>query len=155
MKLKNKISGEIKEFILFDGNGLQGGATLESLTKEWEDAPEEPEKYCYMTSCGEVTHRGYRLWENESVYDKKRKEIGNYFETEEEAEKAMERLRAWKRLKDKGFEIESWMIDIGDNYYKTGQIILNLNNVRNREWDEYDQISEIKNDLDICFGGEE
>lgn len=43
MKLRNKISGEIKEFALFDGIGLQGGATLESLTKEWEDyKPVEP-----------------------------------------------------------------------------------------------------------------
>ena len=28
--------------------------------------------------------------------------IGNYFETPEEAEKAVEKLEAWKRLKDKG-----------------------------------------------------
>ena len=37
MKLRNKKTGEIKEFVLFDGNEIQGGATLESLTKEWED----------------------------------------------------------------------------------------------------------------------
>ena len=30
------------------------------------------------------------------------KSIGNYFETKEEAEKAVEKLKAWKRLKDKG-----------------------------------------------------
>ena len=32
-----------------------------------------------------------------------RKEIGNCFDTIEEAEKAVEKLKAWKRLKDKGF----------------------------------------------------
>ena len=43
MKLRNKISGEIKKFALFDGKELQGGATLEDLTKEWEDyEPAEP-----------------------------------------------------------------------------------------------------------------
>lgn len=34
-----------------------------------------------------------------------RKEIGNCFDTIEEAEKAVEKLKAWKRLKDKGFRI--------------------------------------------------
>lgn len=33
------------------------------------------------------------------------KQIGNYFDTREEAEKAVEKLQAWKRLKDKGFKI--------------------------------------------------
>lgn len=83
------------------------------------------------------------------------KEIGNKFETEEEAKRVVEKLKAWKRLKDKGFVVESWDTDIGDNYYKTGQIVLNLNNVKNREWDEYTQINEIKNDLDLLFGGKE
>ena len=43
MKLRNKKTGEIKEFALFDGKELQGGATLESLVEEWEDYnPAEP-----------------------------------------------------------------------------------------------------------------
>lgn len=43
MKLRNKKTGEIKEFALFDGEELQGGATLESLVEEWEDyKPTEP-----------------------------------------------------------------------------------------------------------------
>lgn len=37
MRLRNKKTGEIKEFVLFDGKELQGGATLESLVEEWED----------------------------------------------------------------------------------------------------------------------
>ena len=38
MKLRNKKTGEIKEFVLFDGeNELQGGATLAMLNEEWED----------------------------------------------------------------------------------------------------------------------
>ena len=43
MILRNKKTGEIKEFALFDGKELQGGATLESLTEKWEDyKPAEP-----------------------------------------------------------------------------------------------------------------
>lgn len=42
MKLKNKKTGEIKEFVLFDGeNELQGGATLKDLVEEWEDYEDE------------------------------------------------------------------------------------------------------------------
>ena len=32
------------------------------------------------------------------------KQIGNYFETKEEADKVVEKLKAWKRLKDLGFK---------------------------------------------------
>lgn len=43
MKLRNKKTGEIKEFALFDGKELQGGTTLDSLVEEWEDyKPTEP-----------------------------------------------------------------------------------------------------------------
>lgn len=44
MKLRNKKTGEIKEFVLFDGkNELQGGASLAELNAEWEDyKPAEP-----------------------------------------------------------------------------------------------------------------
>ena len=37
MKLRNKQSGEIKEFVLFDGKEMQSGLTLENLAREWED----------------------------------------------------------------------------------------------------------------------
>jgi len=82
-------------------------------------------------------------------------EIGNKFEKKSDAKLVVKKFKAWKRLKDKGFEIESWCVSIGDDYYKTGQIVLNLNNVKNRAWDEYKQINEIKTDLDLLFGGEE
>lgn len=45
------------------------------------------------------SNRGVQRW-----FWRKNKEIGNYFETKEEAEKAVEKLKAWKRLKDKGFK---------------------------------------------------
>ena len=43
MKLRNKQSGEIKEFVLFDGKEMQSGLTLENLARDWEDyKPKEP-----------------------------------------------------------------------------------------------------------------
>lgn len=173
MLLKNKKTGEIKdveslghEKSLRDKYGPQITLSwnteyenlgecktynsLAELNEEWEDY-EESKEYWYLSGSGEI-----RRTEDDGVkFDRYHKEIGNYFSSREEAEQAVEKLRALKRLKDKGFEIEGWDNNIGDDYYKTGQIVLNLNNVRNREWDEYDQIMEIKNDLDLLFGGEE
>lgn len=37
MKLMNKLSGEVKEFVLLDGEGMQSGMTLKELAKEWRD----------------------------------------------------------------------------------------------------------------------
>lgn len=162
MKLRNKKTGEILEttrcsgvindkFRIYDksSNKFYIYHSLAALNEEWEDY-EEPKVYWFISDRYKVFHT-----EDTSFIDKERKSLGNYFETREEAEKAVEKLKAWKRLKDKGFEIEGWTNHIGDNYYKTGQIVLNLNNVKNREWNEFSQIMEIKDDLYLLFGGEE
>lgn len=140
MKLKNKISGEIKEFSLFDGNELQGGATLESLTKEWEDAPEEPKKYWFLSGRGEVKC----IEDEKTVFDKDHKFIGNYFETKEEAEKAVEKLKAWKRLKGKGFKIKGW-------YMPKSTLKIEIDG----GFPEDVSLCDVMDDLDIIFGGEE
>ena len=163
MKLRNKKTGEIREARIMGGhlqlwvealNDWIDYDDLDYLAHYWERY-EGPKEYwaidCFNPDGELISQFGKcseRITEN-------RKQIGNYFETKEEAEKAAERLRAWKRLKDKGFKIESWTIDVSDNYYKSGQIQLNLNNVRNRGWDEFTQITEVKSDLDLLFGGEE
>ena len=143
MKLRNKKTGEIKEFSLFDGNVLQGGATLESLTDEWEDY-EGQKEYLAINEFGtlvQITHS------RENIYDKSRKNFGNYFETKEEAEKAVEKLKAWKRLKDKGFKITGWTIDDGLRV----SVCTNFDSEGIYDEDR----KEAKKDLDICFGGEE
>ena len=68
------------------------------------------EGYWYIDFDGDVL--GWAAEDDEET-DKKRKEIGNYFETEEEAEKAVEKLKAWKRLKDKGFRFDGYKTDNG------------------------------------------
>lgn len=143
MKLKNKISGEIKEFTLFDGNELQGGATLESLTKEWEDAPEEPKKYWFIDAYGNIVqneitkHYGDEYTDMTDAYENQ-KQIGNYFDTPEEAEKAVEKLRAYKRLKDKGFRFNGW-VRVSKDLKATLEITAKVNDF------------EIYDDLDLLF----
>lgn len=80
--------------------------SLAELNEEWEDAPEEAKRHWYIdTSCNLEIFENICLPE-EAV--EALKSIGNYFSSKEEAEKAVERLRAWKRLKDKGFRFVEW-----------------------------------------------
>ena len=153
MKLRNKKTGEIIEllakpsFVKRNDDYLQSEVntfnSLTELNEEWEDAPEEPKEYWYLSGRGEV-----RCIEDDDVkFDKDHKEIGNYFETEEEAEKAVEKLKAWKRLKDKGFRFSGWTIDDG----------IRISICTNTDEDDiYDEDKRrIKPDLDLLFGGEE
>ena len=118
MKLRNKKTGEIKECVVIpkDINGypneyevFEKADSLAELIDEWEDY-EESKEYWFIKWCGEVdkeTDDGVEV-------DKECKEIGNYFETKEEAEKAVEKLKAWKRLKDKGFKFLGYGFKVND-----------------------------------------
>ena len=103
MKLLNKKTGEIREIkeILIDG--MFNVSSLAELNENWEEY-EEPKKFWYMTAWGDV-----KEYSQDQFAIKQKQEIGNYFETEEEAKKAVEKLKAWKRLKDKGFRFKNYM----------------------------------------------
>ena len=73
------------------------------------------------------------------IFIEKLKEFGNYFGTKEEAEKAVKKLKAWKRLKDKGFRFKC-CDDYHIDYELTGRCV----------WTD-----ETEADLDLLFGGEE
>jgi hypothetical protein len=150
MKLRNKKTGEIGYFcfanwndpilIIMDENGVQLAkySSLAELCKEWEDY-EEPEKYYWFINPeGEVVSISEEVDGPEGV--KSNKQIGNYFETKEEAEKAVERLRAWKRLKDKGFRFDCWYGGSKDMSFSIPQEIIDRATAK---------------DLDLLFGGEE
>ncbi len=147
MKLRNKKTGEIgytavlqsKAIVVMDENAIQLASytTLAELNADWKDAPEEPKEYWYIdTTEGAIVEHTCEQFE---LTDKERKEIGNLFETEEEAELAVRKLKAWKRLKDKGFRF----IDHIDR--DSGQ------GMTRYEWDGYIN----GEDLDLLFGGEE
>ena len=88
---------------------------LKELNEEWEDY-EEPKDYWFISD-GAGHEVGIFASEKGLLpeIEEYRKEIGNYFETKEEAEKAVEKLKAWKRLKDKGLKANRTEIS-GDNF---------------------------------------
>lgn len=105
MKLRNKRTGEIGKpaFIGVDyeitilpedkNKKARYYKTLAELNEEWEDY-EEPEEYWCITGRGNLHYLQDMTDEN----DKDHREIGNYFETKEEAEKARDKLKAWHKL---------------------------------------------------------
>lgn len=148
MKLRNKNTGKIGRVVIAgdsylitednEENRLIGEYQyLKWLLEDWEDY-KEPKEYWHIDINGEI------MFDNvEDDIVKVMREIGNYFETREEAEKAVEKLKAWKRLKDKGFVFKG--INEGDGSIKTGLSKgVSLNNCE-----------EFYCDMVMLFGGEE
>lgn len=162
MKLKNKKTGEIGNLVLninpnresYSVLSTENGDTvcgnlviadynsLAELNEEWEDY-EEPKNPCFINWFGEVSELLGHISDREI---EKLKEAGNYFETEEEAEKAVEKLKAWKRLKDGGITFKNWTIN------QTGTIDCFAT------WGDNIPPSRknptLLEDLDLLFGGE-
>lgn len=134
MKLRNKKTGEIAEFIVHkrtedskDGNQVYAPFAINP--EEWEDY-EEPKWYWYIdTSMMEVT---YNTPGAESDIEEFNKEIGNYFETREEAEKAVEKLKIFNNIKNHEFMFDGW-------YYGTdGNIVILANAHEFNDMEEQD-----------------
>jgi hypothetical protein len=154
MKLRNKKTGEIGELIYQSDKEYHFAVcpevpsdiaiykTLADLNEEWEDY-EEPKDHWYINYQGEV----YVL-DPQAVpeYSQNAKSIGNYFNTREEAEKAVEKLKAWKRLEDKGFEFTGYDLAVRDNGTLCGQLFFETYNTPREGVDE---------DMTLLFGGEE
>ena len=120
MKLRNKKTGEIheitqavslsddmnKKFAIYSQSEGHNYAyrTLAELNEEWEDY-EEPEDYYFIADFGGICARD----KGKFVEDEEdRKQIGNYFETKEEAEKAVEKLKAFANLRKRGLKFNGW-----------------------------------------------
>ena len=150
MKLRNKKTGEIGELHFIEDKEYHFTVSpedpadmciykkLADINEEWEDY-EEPKDIWYIDWKGDVRVA--------DVTNDWSKEIGNYFETKEEAEKAVEKLKAWKRLKDSGCKIVGWeySVNVDLNGCKfNDDFIIGLS---------ADDIDE--EDLDLLFGDEE
>ena len=153
MKVKNKKNNEVgtleivvpekgvaDEALIFDevsGDILGRASSIAELYEEWEDY-EEPKEYWCIDWTGGVN--SITVLDGSDQYEDNKKEIGNYFETEEEAERAVEKLKAWKRLKDKGFKFKSW---------ETNEGIVHIETSFNA-WDDINR--ETIEDIDTLFG---
>lgn len=149
MKLRNKKTGKIheitevvglhdmdKKFVIYSQTEGHNYAykNLSELSEDWEDYEEpEPTIYYYISDFGAIREGDVGKFVEDEIV---RKEIGNYFETKEEAEKVVEKLKAWKRLKDKGFRFNG-----GDD----ACISYLLYPIK---WDD-----ELEKDFDLLFGG--
>lgn len=151
MKVRSKDTGQILE-LKFSAEGeyfskqdietFKGKPlTLARLNDAFEDY-EEPKRYWIINGDGLVCPSNYGECPHSDLLKEK---IGNHFETEEEAEKASEKLKAWKRLKDKGFRFTKYKSKIG---WEKDWFEIEANC-------ECDVIEEIEEDLDLLFGGEE
>ena len=153
MKLKNKKTGEIVEITIYktDDSGfrdvfssVEGEGSLTEFNEAWEDY-EKPKDFWYIDDeCGIMyDSTDPNLW-NKKYAIEFMKQIGNHFETEEEAEKAVEKLKAWKRLRDKGFRFVEWQQHgITEDGVMDGAVY--FEDVKNAD----------RKDLDLLFGGEE
>lgn len=157
MKLRNKKTGEIID--IYKGeirlHYNQGRKTihfkcLEDL-EEWEDY-EEPKERWYINENGGVLKYVPSDPEGEDLaYMKYQNEIGNYFDTREEAEKAVEKLKAAKRLKDNGFRFipEASYVE---QMKETGESMMFIACTMN---DYRDFVFGDNTDIKLLFGGEE
>lgn len=141
MKLRNKKTGEVVVF----GEGVidlrQIGCknVAEMIEAGWEDY-EEPKKYWLISPVDADVEQTEMEGDEVDTFNK---QIGNYFETKEEAEKAVEKLKAYKRLKDKGFDFVGCFKDNTINYEFVERPL------------DYDEAEEAEQDLAFLFGGEE
>ena len=147
MRLRNKKTGEIVDYDCFYFHKVNSDGhedfepntqTLAELSEEWEDY-----RVCFF-----IGYDGY-IYEADDRTECEIKDmggIGNGFETREEAEKAVEKLKAWKRLKDKGFRF---------THYHCGTGIIGFE-VPDSFFPKNDTITdETEKDLGLLFGGEE
>lgn len=160
MKLRNKQTGEIGYLyehsltqdiiIVYDVKGIVGKYTsLAKLNEEWEDVPEEPKdnNYWYIDNLGRIHFSSEVIDEVEGHPNNWmiRKQFGNYFSSWNEAEQAVEKLKAWKRLKDKGISYEAKVID--GKWYLAPKA--------EPQHRTFDEAHDVFKDIIFIFGGEE
>lgn len=107
--------------------------------------PKHGDKFYKICDDGSVCDDEWMYFdEDEQAYA-----IGNCFKTREEANNAVKKLKAWKRLKDNGAKFNGWDVGslLGTDYIGDGYIvgICGL---------DIGKRIEIEEDLDTLFGGE-
>ena len=145
MRLRNKKTGEVVDLELntFDINeNCDRPITFEELISEWEEYGEE---HWFISEFGGVYFTRTIPMDKERIA--KLDIIGNYFGTKEEAEKAVEKLKAWKRLKEARIHFKDYHYELKDD---DALITYELN----IEADGF-AYEDLTDDLKLLFGGED
>lgn len=154
MKLINKKTGEIVEFVGCTAKGMRtflrfddlNGAfkfevnsLAELINNGWEDY-QESESFWYISPTGTPIKSTTSIYDPLEIHLMKR--IGNYFESEEDAEMAVEKLEALKRLKSHNLRVERGQrISVNADNKLTSQKPLFV----------VDTYGEVEDDLDSLF----
>ena len=164
MRLKNKKTGEIgvltsdnrakpykKDYAIYveDDDFEVGDKTyyydsFAEICEDWEDY-EEPKEYWYIdsTCLGGIDKVKVFDCEHCQKIDDFNKSIGNYFVTKKDAKLAVKKLKAWKRLRDKGFKF----CGVYDDF--------NIRFTAPKEEIGWYWCNGMDKDLDLLFGGED
>ncbi len=114
---------------------------LAELCEKWEDY-EEPKEHWAIDQFGEpINVSGLSRLQLEKLH-----RLGNDFPSENATMKAIEKLKAWERLKDKGFRFDGYDVAHKRNDNLAGQIFYDAGDYF---------IEDVEKDLDLLFGGEE
>ena len=148
MKLRNKKTGEIKEVIV-------GGYPVSGITEMWECLEMDSDLETGYKTLGKYNSIAElnEEWEDyeepkSSALDLTILTLTNFIENEpdenkvdlEDCKRLLEKLKAWKRLKDKGFKFGCWYGGSRDISFYISQEKLD---------------KETAKDLDLLFGGKE
>lgn len=157
MLLRNKKTGEIDDFIfevikdridLYKRVGYSETKnvwrynSLAELNEEWEDY-KEPREYWYIDYdggilCGESDN---------SSAEKMMISMGNHFKSLKEAEKAVEKLKAWKRLEEARICFKDYHYELEEN-----DALITYKLEIESDGFAYEDFTD---DLNLLFGGED
>lgn len=149
MKLRSKTTGKIYEIPLIQIPNLPFGgnfSSLSSLNEEWEDYEPKDKDFWFFDEEGIIRDTKEENWPEESVAAAK--EIGDHFSSREEAERAVEKLKALTKLCKKGFEFNSVEM------FSMGLIRIEAS-IPINEKTTLQERSDITDSLYLLFGGEE
>lgn len=139
MKLRNKKTGKVVEWF----NNTDGifPNSLAELNEEWEDYEEQKGNWTIDPMNIDYIDDGKYAAPDEL---ERCEELGLKFNTKEEAEEAVEKLKAWKRLKEAGFEFGGW------SHTPITQS-LTCYNLHIKAYS--DKLADYMDDLQLLFGG--
>ena len=107
-------------------------------------------KDCWYIDTSLITQTAY-MYATKDKVGSFNESIGNCFGSMEEAKQMVEKLRAWKRLKDRGFRF-TFVPGVGALDTEPGKFQIDITADMPEKWFCCDAVAE---DLNLLFGGED